>query len=283
MTSFISTFIDNPLIQIIFIILIAMLLHAVSGRLISIITKNLVRRNKFDTALDEQKREDTLIDVFRTSAGVAIWVIAGALILKALNFDLAAIATGAGFLGIVVGLGAQSTIRDYLAGLFLIFENHYRVGDIVTLSGGSIGKETSGVVEEITLRITKLRDLDGTLNIVRNGEATVITNRTYEYSSVVLDVGVGYDSDIDVVERVMNQVGKHMLDSKRFAEEINEPIAFLRVDKFADSAVMIKAVGKVKPAKQWEIAGEYRRRLLKAFATEGIVIPFPQVVIHKNS
>jgi small-conductance mechanosensitive channel len=214
-------------------------------------------------------------------------VVAGATILRVLEFDLASIATGAGFLGIVVGLGAQATIRDYLAGMFILLENQYRVGDIVTLSGGTTGvgtsgAGTSGVVEEITLRITKLRDLDGTLNIIRNGEASVVTNRTFDYSSVVLDVGVAYDTDIDTAERVMNQVGEEMLEDKILHEEINEPIKFLRVDRFADSAVILKAVGQVKPASQWTVAGEYRRRLLKAFAKEKIEITLPQLVIHQK-
>jgi len=139
----------------------------------------------------------------------------------------------------------------------------------------------SGVIEDISLRITKLRDLDGSLHIIRNGEASVITNLTYKYSSVVVDVGVAYDSDIDLVEKTMNEVGKKMLEEPELAAVIKEPIKFLRVDSFSPSAVVIKTLGKVIPSKQWDIAGEYRRRLLSAFNKKGIEIAFSQVVVHK--
>jgi small conductance mechanosensitive channel len=275
--------ISIPVLQIIAVVLLAALLHHISGRIISRLIRRAVHGNKYETKLDKTKREDTLIAITCTTVAVAIWMITTAVILRIFNINLTSVAAGAGFLGIVVGMGAQTTIRDFLAGIFILLENQYRVGDIVTLSGGSTGGGTSGIVEEITLRITKLRDLDGTLNIVRNGEAAIITNRTNKYSSVVLDIGVGYDSNIDTVEKVMNRVGKDMLKDEVLAPEINEPIGFFRVDAFGDSAVIIKVVGKVKPAKQWDIAGEYRRRLLKAFAEEGIDIAYPQLVVHQKT
>jgi len=275
-----TSFITNPLVQIIIIIAVAIGLHRISSWVIKQLIHRIMLKHKFDTNADRLKQEDTVSSIFKATAGVLIWVIAAGAILSALNFDIARIATGAGFIGIIVGLGAQTTIRDYLAGVFILLENQYRVGDIVTLNGGGVSQETSGVIEEISLRITKLRDLDGTLHIVRNGEASIITNRTWKYSSVVIDVGVAYDSDIDLVEKTMNKVGKGMLNDQKLAEVIREPIQFFRVDAFGDSAVIIKVVGKVAPAKQWEMAGEYRRRLLKAFNELGIEIAFPQVVVH---
>ena len=277
-----SSFNYTPLLHVLLVIVIAAVLHHISGRVVGQLIRRAVRSKRYETKTDEIKREDTFIAIAHTAVAVIVWVVAAAIILRIFNIDLTSIAAGAGFLGIVVGLGAQTTIRDYLAGIFILLENQYRVGDIVTLSGGSTGTGTSGVVEEITLRITKLRDLDGTLNTVRNGEAAVITNRTNKYSSVVVDVGVSYNSDIDHVEKVMNRIGQDMLKDEKLAEEINEPIGFFRVDAFGDSAVVIKAVGKVKPAKQWDVAGEYRRRLLKEFVKEGIDIAYPQLVIHQK-
>lgn len=277
-----ENFFDTPIVKIAVIVVVAIIVQRISGGLISTLIGRTLRRHPKETATDHKKRANTLTHVFKTAADLVIWVVAIASILTVLKVNLASIATGAGFLGIVVGLGAQATIRDYLAGIFILIENQYRVGDIVTLSGGATGGGTSGVVEEITLRITKLRDLDGTLNIIRNGEATVITNRTFDYSSVVLDISVAYDTDIDAAERVINQVGNQLLADPTFHDEFNEPIQFLRVDRFAESAVILKAVGKVKPASQWGIAGEYRRRLLKAFAKENIAIALPQLVIHRK-
>ncbi|MBC7868787.1 mechanosensitive ion channel family protein [Candidatus Saccharibacteria bacterium] len=275
---------NNPITLTVFILAVAAGLHHFSGVIVASIVQRVLRPHGLETKADNDKRKDTLRNVFSATARLVIWLVAIATILGVFNFNLGAIATGAGFLGIIIGLGAQATIRDYLAGISILIENQYRVGDIVTLSGGTIGgMGTSGLVEEISLRITKLRDLDGTLNIIRNGEASVITNRTYEYSSVVLDVGVAYDSDIDVVEKVMNTVGKAMQKDELLGDKISEPIAFLRVDQFAASSIMIRAVGKVVPAAQWEIAGEYRRRLLKAFTKEGIEIALPQVIVHQKT
>lgn len=253
-------------------------------RVSNMITDRIVRRavksHYHSTELEERKREDTISSVFGTLTGIIIWVVAIGAIASVFDINFTAIAASLGFLSVVIGLGAQTTIRDYVAGVFILIENQYRVGDIVTLSGGTTGQfGTSGVVEDITLRITKLRDLDGTLNIVRNGEASIITNRTYQYSSVVIDLSVAYDSDIDKVESVMNRVGKEMLDDQTLAPLISQPIEFLRVEAFEDSGVTIKALGTVQPAEQWTIAGEYRRRILKAFKKEGIEIPFPQIVV----
>lgn len=242
----------------------------------------LLLRHRFETVADRTKQEQTVTRIFHATLSILIWLIAAGAILSVLDFNLAQIAAGAGFLGIIVGLGAQATIRDYLAGIFILLEGQYRVGDIVTLNGGGVSQQTSGVVEDISLRITKLRDLDGTLNIVRNGEASIITNRTYKYSSIVIDVGVTYDSDIDTVEKVMNAVGKDLLKESEFVKDIKEPIQFLRVEAFADSAIIIKALGKVSPAKQWEIAGVYRRRLLKAFKKANIDIAYPHLVVESK-
>lgn len=281
--AFISELLKSPFIQAAIIILIALTANNIVGLIIGRIVRRAVRSHHYATRIEEEKRAQTITDVFRAVSIVIIWVVAIAAVLSAFGVNFAAVAASLGFLGVVIGLGAQTTIRDYVAGVFILIENQYRVGDVVTLSGGTTGQlGTSGVVEEITLRITKLRDLDGTLNIVRNGEAAIITNRTYEYSSIVIDIGVGYDSDIDTVEKVMNRVGQDLLLNEEIAKSIKEPIQFLRVNEFLDSSVVVRALGTVEPAEQWGIAGEYRRRILAAFRKEGIEIPLPQIVIHES-
>lgn len=278
---FVTELLKNPFIQAALIVLVALAVKQVTDLIITRIVRNAVKAHHYATRLEEKKRERTISNVFRALSVVIIWVVAIAAILSAFGVNFAAVAASLGFLGVVIGLGAQTTIRDYVAGIFILIENQYRVGDIVTLSGGTTGQlGTSGVVEDITLRITKLRDLDGTLNIVRNGEAAIVTNRTFEYSSVVIDIGVAYDSDIDTVEAVMNQVGQDMLTNEDMAKSIKEPIHFLRVDNFLDSSVTVKALGTVEPAEQWTIAGEYRRRILVAFKDAGVEIPLPQIVMH---
>lgn len=274
-------FFDNPIVQIVLIIAIAYVVHHVAGWLVKALTRR-VRPLKHETPTDLVKRQDTLQTVFLAVARGVVWLGAVIAIMRVFNFDIASVATGAGFLGIVVGLGAQATIRDYVAGFFILAENQYRVGDVISLGGGNLAETAWGTVEEVSLRITKIRDLDGSLHTVRNGEAALITNWTIDYSSVVIDVGVGYESDIDEVEKVINKVGLDMKDDAVFGKDINKPIEFLRVNSFADSAIMIKAIGTVTPAQQWRVAGEYRRRLIVAFRKAHIDIPVPQIVVHNQ-
>lgn len=268
-------------VQIALIFIGTLALQWLGGHFITGIIGRVIRTHKNETQTDRNKRRDTLAGIFKTTFAFIVWLVAIGLVLHVLKIDLASIAAGAGFLGIIIGLGAQATIRDYLAGIFILAENQYRVGDIITLNGGGVSQETSGVVEEITLRITRLRDLDGTMHIIRNGEASIINNRTFRYSSVLVDIGVAYESDIDLVEKVVNQVGNDMIKNPELSAVIKEPIHFFRVDAFADSAIVIKALGKVQPAEQWQVAGEFRRRIITAFRENDITIAYPQVVVHK--
>lgn len=242
--------------------------------------QRIVKGHRHSSHKEEVQREQTLIGVFRTATAVMLWVVATVVILYQLHVNVAALLTGAGVVGVLVGFGAQNAIKDYLAGIFIIMENQYRVGDIVTLYAD--GANVSGAVEGINLRITKLRDLDGNLHIVQNGSGGVVTNRSFTFANVNVDVGVAYDSDLDKVREVINKVGNEQSKDLDIRDNIIEPIQFLRVDAFTDSAVMIKAIGKVQPAMQWEIAGDFRLRLKKAFDEAGIVIPFRQVVVHQN-
>lgn len=278
----------NETVQIVLVILTALLVQAFARKFIAQLIRRAVRSHKFESRAEERKREDTIIKILGRTAGVIVWLVAFVSILGILRVNIAGLLTGAGVVGVILGLGAQSTIKDYIAGIFILVENQYRVGDIVTLSGGSTGvgvsgSGTSGVVEDISLRITKLRDLEGTLHIVRNGEASIISNRTFKHSSVVIDVNVAYDADIDQIELAMNGVGAELAAEDKWKPEFVEPIQFLRVDKFADSAVVARAVGKVVPAAQWDIAGEYRRRLLRQFKEQGLTIALPQLVIRHDN
>ncbi|MBC7546933.1 mechanosensitive ion channel family protein [Candidatus Saccharibacteria bacterium] len=275
---------NNSLVQVVAILLIAYLMQRVSHTFIERLVRRAVKADRFESKIDKIKREDTVIQIARKMVSFVLWATVLLVVLSLLGINLAALATGAGVFGVVFGLGAQNTIKDYLAGFYILTENQYRVGDIVTLSGGTTTQlGTSGVVEEISLRITKLRDLDGTLNIVRNGEAGIITNRTSKYSSVVVDLGVDYKSDIDVVEAVINQVGIDMLADERYTSLITEPIKFLRVEQFTDSGVTVRSLGRVRPASQWEIAGDFRRRVKKALEKADIAMAMQQRMVHTAS
>jgi len=270
---------DNVVTQIVIVVLVALLAQILSRVIIHRLVRRLIRGHKYATELDEKKREDTLASVFSALSGIVIWTIAVMVGLSVINVDVAALMTGAGLIGIVVGFGAQTTIKDLLAGIFIIAENQYRVGDVVTINAS--GADASGVVEEVTMRITRLRDLSGNVHVVRNGSAEVITNLSFEYANVNIDLDVGYATDIDVVEKVINEVGIAMsAKGAPLSKHIFEPIQFLRVDSFEASSIRVKALGKVEPAKQWEVSGAFLREIKSAFEKHNIEIPFNQLVVH---
>lgn len=282
--SFWETIVDilgHPISRVIVVILLALIAQKVVGTIILRVVERIMYSHRFVDDKDEKKRQETLVAVFRTAANIVVWTVAVIFILIVLNVNIASLLTGAGLLGIVIGFGAQNTVRDILAGIFVITEGQYRIGDIVTLHAS--GHDISGVVEDFSLRVTKLRDLDGNLHIVENGATSEITNLSFEFANVNVDVRVSYDSDLDKVEKVINKVGDQMQEEEEWKPHIFEPIHFLRVDEFEDSAIRIKALGKVEPAQQWDISGEFRRRLKKEFDKNGITIPLPQMVIHQES
>jgi small-conductance mechanosensitive channel len=275
--TFLSRLFSYEVIQIVVTLFIGILLQLLSQGFIERLVRRLIHADRYESKIDEKKREDTIIVITQRAFVVLLWIVIVTVILSLAHVNVAALLTGAGLFGVIVGLGAQNTIKDILAGMFILGENQYRVGDVITLSGGTTSAiGTSGTVEEITLRITKLRDLDGTLNIVRNGEAGIITNRTFKYSSVVIDLVVSYDAKIDHVESVFNRVGMEMLDDQKWNKLIIEPVRFLRIDGFTEVGVLVKGLGKVHPAAQWEVAGEFRRRIKDAFETESIHFAVPK-------
>jgi len=256
---------NHPLAQIILIIIGAFVAQFIAHNTITRLIRRSIKRAKGETKIDERKREDTIINVVSSTFTALLWLLVVCLILYSLGVNVAALLTGAGLIGVFVGLSAQATIRDLLAGIFILAEEQYRVGDIIQLSGGTTGVNgASGKVEEITLRITKLRDDEGRLVTVRNGDPSVVINKTFSYSSVVIDVDVTYDSNIDEMQKIMNDIGQQIATEEEWKDRCTDPIKFLRVDNFTDNGVTVKAVGSVKPASQWDVEGEYRRRLLEA-------------------
>jgi len=221
----------------------------------------------------EKKRENTLIKIFNSTLNIIIWAIAVLMVLPELGIDISGIFLGAGIIGVAVGFGAQYMIRDFLAGLFIMLENQYRVGDVIQIAG--IG----GKVEDITLRKTVLRDIDGAVHHIPNGEIKVASNKSQEFSRVHLKIGVAYKEDIDHVSQVLNKIGKEMAEDSKWKASILKTPEVIGIDEFADSAIIIKVLGETMPLKQWEIGRELRRRIKIAFDKEGIEIPFPQVSV----
>ncbi len=215
------------------------------------------------------KRAATLTGILRTIALSAIWAIIIIESLQLVGLDIAPILAGAGILGLAVGFGAQNLVRDLISGFFIILEDQIRLGDVAVING------TGGTVETITFRTITLRDFSGVVHIFPNGGITTLSNMSKDWSAFVLDMGVAYREDTDQVVAVMRAVGEELRRDPEFGALMIESIEVVGVENFADSAVTLRSRIKTKPAEQWKVGREYRRRLKKAFDAQGIEIPFP--------
>ncbi len=221
------------------------------------------------TKSEREKRAETLVHIARNAIKVFIYVVASFMILKEVGMDIAPLLAGVGIVGLAIGFGAQTLVKDFLTGFFIMMENQYRVGDVVKIG------DHSGLVERIKLRTTVLRDLQGVVHIIPNGEVQSVNNMTYEWSRVVLDIGVAYKEDVDKVIQVLREVGSKMRQEEPYNQIMLEEPEILGVDSFGDSQVTIKMLAKTCPLKQWQVARELRRRIKHAFDQQGIEIPFP--------
>jgi len=244
------------------------------GRFIPRLIVARVAHRTGESEQEVKKRGDTLSRVLVNAGQVVVLVIAVFMLLSELEINITPILAGAGAAGIAIGFGAQSLIKYLIAGLFIILENQYRVGDVVRIS------DVSGLAEEINLRRTILRDLDGIVHVVPNGEIRVASNFTKEWSRVNLNVSVAYGEDLDHVFSVINRLGKELADDPTWAPAILTPPQALRVDNLGDSGIEIKILGDTEPIRQWDVMGELRRRLKKAFDEEGIEIPWPHTKVY---
>lgn len=263
-------------VKILVIILVAIIANKIIKKVIEKVVRKMVVSVPGENGPDaEKRREDTIIAIFYGTVRVVIWIVVLIMILDSVGVAIAPILAAAGVIGLAVGFGAQYLIRDIITGLFIIIENQYRVGDIIEVSG------KNGVVERLTLRATTIRDLNGALHHVPNGEVTYASNFSKDFSRININLGVSYESDIDKVEKVVNEVGVSMIEDANWKNKILSAPKFMRIDSFDDSQVTIKVLGDVIPLSQWEVAGEFRRRIKEAFDKNNIEIPYPHMVIKK--
>lgn len=224
---------------------------------------------------DELRRIDTVGNAFRYFASVVVVLVAGTLILNELGISIAPILATAGVAGIAIAFGAQSLIKDYFTGFFLLLEDQIRVGDVVEVAG------RGGLVEDLTLRYVRLRDMEGHVHYVPNGEIKLVTNRTRGHATPVVDVPISYAADTDAVVQVMREVAAALRADPDWSARIAGELEIIGVESWGDSSVVLRARFKVvPPIEQWNVKREYRRRLKKAFDQRGIEIPFPQLTLH---
>jgi small-conductance mechanosensitive channel len=262
-------------IKIVLITVGAYILSKLSKKFIEKMIKVAVVSSKYLTEQAKEKREATLIRIFLWTSRIIILLVAMLMILQEIGIPIGPILAGAGIIGLAVGFGGQYLIRDLISGFFIILENQYRVGDVVNFDG------TGGLVEDINLRMTTLRDLDGTIHYIPHSEIKKVANLSKDFARVNLNIGVSYNSKLDHVIKVVNEVGNELSQDAQWKEFIIKPSQFLRVDDFAASSIVIKILGETQPLKQWDVTGELRKRIKIAFDNEKIEIPFPQRVIHQ--
>ena len=261
------TWLQDNTFPILLILAITYIAEQFGTKFLALFIRRTIGRIRTDVSEDDvKKRQDTLISMFGTFLKVLVWLTAGFSILQRLGINLTPLLAGAGVLGVALGLGAQSIIKDLLSGLFIIIENQYRVGDIVDIEGAA------GSVEQITVRSTVIRDGDGNVHYLPNGTVSHVINKTMGYSKVNFSIAVTTDTNVDSLSEIINEVGEKLASDKAWKDKVLEAPHFLHIGNFTDTALEARIIGKTQPSQQWAVTGELRRRLLAAFAKHDIKI-----------
>jgi moderate conductance mechanosensitive channel len=226
------------------------------------------------TEYEIEKRVQTVSSVARKALFLVVWGIAWIMILKEMKFDIGPLLAGAGVIGVAVGFGAQSIVKDVLGGLFLLMENQIRVNDVAVING------KGGLVEEINLRTTVLRGDDGAVHIFPNGSIQSLSNLTREYSYYLFNLSVAYKGDPDHAIDVLKEIADQLMSEEPYHSAILAPLDVMGVDELGGFAVLIKARFKTLPGKQWLIGREMNRRIKKRFEEARIEMPFPTQIVH---
>ncbi len=294
--------VERPL-RILIILLVAWILRKIAHKVIGRAVSRLVEQAKSDTEAklnsagkmdlgsraakainmihERQERSsqriETIADVLKSLASAFIYAVAILLSLSELNIDLAPLIAGAGIAGLAVGFGAQSLVRDFLAGMFILIEDQFGVGDVVDVG------DTSGTIEKVSLRTTTLRDVSGVVWTVPNGEIRRTANHSQLWARAILDIGVSYDTDIDQASEIMKAVADELWGEQNPDATILEEPGVWGVQELGDDAVVIRLVVKTDPSEQWAVGRILRARIKKAFDEAGIEIPFPQRTVWLRS
>jgi small-conductance mechanosensitive channel len=226
------------------------------------------------TPIRTLQRTRTLTKVLSSAGIVVIWTLAGVYVLESLGFELGPLLAGVGIVGLAVGFGAQNLVRDVITGFFILLEDQYGVGDVVQINEVATGK-----VDQLTLRITGLRDLDGTMHYIANGNIVHIANRSKDWARAVVDVGVSYNEDPDRVRGVLERVAAEAREDPELGHKLYSVPQVLGVEMLGEYEVTWRLLADTKPGRQWEVARQLRERIKVAFDEEGVEIPLPQRLV----
>jgi moderate conductance mechanosensitive channel len=261
-------------IHIILILLIAWGAYRVSGKAIRVFKAFLL--NRATDHLEELKRIETLSRVFRYLFSIVITVVTGMLILSELGISIAPVLAAAGVLGIAIGFGAQSLVKDFFSGFFILLENQVRQGDVVEVAG------KDGLVQEVTLRYIRLQDYEGNIHFIPNGNITTVTNKSREFAYAVIDLKVSYRADIEQVIKLMKDVGDQLREDEKIGSKILDDIEIAGVDDLTDTAVVIKCRFRVLPLEQWNVKREFLQRIKRSFGKNDIDLAFPRLTVFQG-
>ncbi len=239
-----------------------------------IVTKVKGKVEAHTTPIRTLQRTDTLTRVLSSAGIVVIWILTVFLILEDLGFNLAPLLAGVGIIGLAVGFGAQNLVRDVVTGFFILFEDQYGVGDII-----EINQTASGTVETLTLRVTGLRALDGTLHYISNGNITHVANRSKDWARAIVDVGVAYREEPAKVRRVLDAVATEAKEDEFLGKILYSTPNVMGVETLGEYEVVWRLSADTKPGRQWEAARTLREKIQVAFEREGVEIPFPHQVM----
>ncbi len=236
--------------------------------------QTIAHRSSTKHALEREQRANTLWTITRRVFTVLLALVVAITVLSIWDVPVSGVLAIGSIVGVAIGFGAQSLVRDVIAGFFIIVEDQYGIGDVVDIAG------VSGTVEDIQLRVTVLRDLNGNVHYVPNGQINVSTNRTQDFATFVLDVGVSYDTDVDAALVAMGDEMASFAADPEWSPIVLEPPEVLGVDALGDSAIVLRGVVKSLPDERWRVKREMYRRIKLRFDREGITIPFPQRDVH---
>ncbi len=268
----IATWLTTSGIKIVGILIGLIILSQMSKWVVRWMEKFVTEKDSLQAA-EAMKRAHTLGNTLRHTLLITLSFIAILMILGELGIQVGPLLATAGIGALAIGFGAQNLVKDVISGFFIILENQYRIGDVIEVAG------VSGLVESVSLRKTVLRDLEGKVHTIPNGEIKIVSNLSKEWSRSVLDVGISYREDVDQVIDLLSQIGRELETEEPYKSAILGPLQILGIEKFGESQLVIRMMIKTVPLKQWEVGRELRRRIKNRFDEKGIQIPSPQRIL----
>lgn len=271
LANLITQWMDQHLVNILIILIGAYVLRKFGTKFISRVMHKTIRRDLYPNEADRKKRIQTLDNLINAATKAATFLIATFMIMSELGINTAPLLASAGVFGLALGFGAQSLVKDFVSGIFIITENQYRVGDVVKIG------DVEGVVEAISIRTTMVRSLNGDLHHVPNGSIVVTTNRTMNFGSINEDITVAPTTDLKELEHIVNHVGEEVAALPELKNMVKEAPHFSQVKGFNESGIVFKVLGRTSTGDAWLVKSEFYKKLAKAFERHNVEISYPLI------